>query len=170
MVAAAGRAAVADAGETPFRPPRSRRGRWVGLVAAAGALVLLFVLGLGALAAVIPLSSETLQRQVIDALSTHLEGEVDLQGLQLRVLPRPHIDGFGLQIHHKGRRDVPPLIKVEKLTVEASFDHILRRHVNRVTLIGLESTSARGAPRAKMTIVRLSPTASQVRPPSPLTK
>jgi uncharacterized protein involved in outer membrane biogenesis len=99
---------------------------------------LLAVLILVGLAATIPFSSDTLRQQVIATLSERLESDAELGGLQLRLLPRVHIQGYGLRIFHKGRRDAPPLIKVDALTIEASLANLLRRHVNTVSVTGLE--------------------------------
>ena len=103
------------------------------LVVTALLAVLLLVI-----APAIPFSSNILQRRLVDVLSERLDSHVELAGLELRVLPRFHVEGYGLQIRHQGRDDVPPLIKVDRLTVDAGFANLLRKHVNTVTLSGLE--------------------------------
>jgi hypothetical protein len=90
------------------------------------------------LASTIPFSSDILRHRLITTLSDRLEGQVELDGLQLRVLPQFHVEGVGLRVRHKGRRDVPPLITIARLTVDAGVANLLRRHVTAVTLMGLE--------------------------------
>ena len=71
-------------------------------------------------------------------LADRLDSEVQLDSLQLRVLPRLRAEGTGLTIRHKGRTDVPPLISVRSFSVEGGVMPLLRKHVSLVTLEGLE--------------------------------
>lgn len=96
------------------------------------------VTGVCAMTAAVPWSSDTARRRVIQTLSERLDGEVELAALQLRFLPSVHIVGAGLVVRHKGRRDVPPLIAVATLQVDATLPGLLRKHVGQVTLGGLE--------------------------------
>jgi len=54
------------------------------------------------------------------------------------VLPRLRAAGTGLTIHHKGRRDVPPLISIRRFTVTGSVLGLLRGHATRMTIEGLD--------------------------------
>lgn len=90
------------------------------------------------LAARVPFSSETLRRRVIEGLAARLDAEVELGNLELRLLPTMHARGTELRIHHKGRKDVPPLISVGTFTVSASFGDLWRWHVSHVSLEGLD--------------------------------
>ena len=92
----------------------SRRRLWI-FVACLGILTV----GAIALALRIPFTSETLRKRVIETLSDRLDAEVELGDLTLRVLPALHADGTDLRIRHKGRRDVAPLISIDKFTVDA---------------------------------------------------
>jgi len=112
--------------------PRTRR--WIGFLAVAGLVVAVFV----SLALRIPLSSENLRARVVATLADRLDSEVELGELTLRVFPRLHAVGTGLAIHHKGRRDVPPLISADKFTVDADLLGLWRRHVAYVRLDGLK--------------------------------
>jgi hypothetical protein len=113
-----------------------RHGRlWLWLTLGGGAFV---VLALFAIASWVPFSSETLRAKVVATLADRLDAEVELQDLHIRVLPRFRAEGTGLTIRHKRRRDVPPLISVKTFSVDADLIGLLRRHVARVTLNGLD--------------------------------
>jgi hypothetical protein len=90
-----------------------------------------------ALALRIPFTSETLRKRVIETLSDRLDAEVELGDLTLRVLPALHAAGTDLRIRHKGRRDVAPLISIDKFTVDATLLGLWRHHVAHVNLDGL---------------------------------
>ena len=113
-----------------------RHGRlWLWLTLGGGAFV---IVALFAIASWVPFSSETLRAKVVATLADRLDAEVELQDLHIRVLPRFRAEGTGLTIRHKRRRDVPPLISVKTFSVDADLIGLLRRHVARVTLNGLD--------------------------------
>jgi len=106
---------------------------------AAGIALAVFIGGLViALASVVPFSSETARRQLIDLLADRLDAEVGLADLRLRLLPRFQVEGRGLSIRHKGRRDVPPMISIERFSAEGNIRGLLRRHIARVVLERLD--------------------------------
>jgi hypothetical protein len=113
-----------------------RHGRlWLWLTLGGGAFV---IVALFAIASWVPFSSETLRAKVVATLADRLDAEVELQDLHIRVLPRFRAEGTGLTIRHKRRHDVPPLISVKTFSVDADLIGLLRRHVARVTLNGLD--------------------------------
>ena len=91
-----------------------------------------------AFASVVPLSSETARRKVIEALSARLDAEVELAELRSRVLPQFHAEGVGLAIRHRGRRDVPPMISIRRFSAEGNVFGLLQRHITRVTVDELD--------------------------------
>ena len=91
-----------------------------------------------ALASVVPFSSETARRKVIEVLSARLDAEVELSELRFRVLPQFHAEGVGLAIRHRGRRDVPPLISIKRFSAEGNVFSLLRRHITRLTVDELD--------------------------------
>jgi hypothetical protein len=135
--------------------PHPRRRRWIWFVGAAGAIIV--VLLLLAIVATVPFSSVTLRQRVIATLSDRLVSDVELDGLELRLLPRFHVDGYGLRIRLKGRRDGLPLIKVDTLTVEASLANLLRKHVNTVKVTGLEINITHDTDRVRRSDANQSP-------------
>jgi hypothetical protein len=112
----------------------SRRRRWILVAALSGAVLA----GLVALASRVPLSSDTLRSRVIAKLADLLDAEVELGDLQLRVIPSLHAEGAGLVVRYKGRRDIPPLISVKTVTIDADLLGLWRGHVRRVNLDGLD--------------------------------
>jgi hypothetical protein len=112
----------------------SRRRLWIFVAAFLGILTV----GAITLALSIPFTSETLRKRVVETLSDRLDAEVELGDLTLRVLPALHADGTDLRIRHKGRRDVPPLISIDKFTVDADLLGLWRNHVAHVNLDGLD--------------------------------
>lgn len=117
------------------QPHRRIRHPWRVAAVIAGAVVAsLFV----AIAAVVPLTSEAARVRLIEVLSDRLDGEVELRELRLRVFPSLKAEGRGLAIRHRGRRDVPPLISIEGFSADGTVAGLLRRHVARVTLKGLD--------------------------------
>src|SRR6186997_743946 len=121
--------------EMPSRFARSLKQPWR---TAALAVAVVFVGLIIALASVVPFSSETARRKVIEVLSTRLDAEVELTELRFRVLPQFHAEGVGLTIRHRGRRDVPPLISIKRFTAEGSVFSLLRRHITKITVDELE--------------------------------
>lgn len=104
-------------------------------VIAAPVLILGLLL---AVASVIPLSSDTARRGVITALEDELDAEVELAGLEFRLLPSFRAVGHGLTIRHRGRRDVPPMIQIARFSAEGTIRRLLRRHVTRLEVEHLE--------------------------------
>ena len=98
----------------------------------------LVIVGAILTAARIPLSSETLRTRVIATLEDRFDAKVELAELTLRFYPSIRIVGTGLEIRHRGRVDVPPLIAVQQFTVHTDFMTLWRRHVARVELDGLK--------------------------------
>jgi len=114
---------------------RTRRRIWLWAALGSGIFLLIALL---AIASWVPFSSDTLRARVVATLADRLDAEVELQDLQLRVFPRFRADGIGLTIRHKSRHDVPPLISVKTLRVDANFIGLLRKHVAEITLNGLD--------------------------------
>lgn len=116
-------------------------------------------------AARIPFSSETLRRRVTATLEDRLDAKVELAELTLRFYPSIHIVGTGLEIRHRGRTDVPPLIAVRQFTVHTDFMTLWRRHVDRVQLDGLKINIPPGGMNLDPPSLEGDPTKVQLDPP-----
>src|SRR5581483_5578439 len=111
-----------------------RRRKWVIVsIAIAGLLVAALV----SLAARVPFSSNVMRAKVVAALEDQLDSKVELDGLSVRIFPRLHAEGRGLTVHHKGRTDVPPLIRIEQFDIDTDLLGMWHRHVAHVKLAGL---------------------------------
>jgi hypothetical protein len=104
-----------------------------GLAFALTALLLVALFSL-------PIRSAALKERVIALLSEQLESEVTIERLEGRVFPRVAVSGGGVSIRHKGRTDVPPLIRIEQFEIRGSLRDLMRRprRVGEVRLQGLE--------------------------------
>ena len=105
----------------------------------AGAVVLLAGVLLVILVS-IPIRSNALRERAIALLSDQLESEVTIERLEGRIFPRVAVSGGGVSIRHKGRTDVPPLIRIEHFEIRGSLRDLMRhpRRVGEVRLQGLE--------------------------------
>jgi hypothetical protein len=114
----------------------SHRRRWIWTIIGVSAAVL--VLGLMFIAAV-PLSSDTLRHRIVESLTAHLDSEVELGDLHLKVFPRLHAEGSALRIRQRGAPEyAPPLISIKRFSVDADLPGLLRRHAAHVELYGLD--------------------------------
>jgi hypothetical protein len=112
-----------------------RRHAW-GWALAAAALGLVVPLAL--VAAAVPWRSETLRKQIIEALSDRFDSDVALSDVTLRAFPRLHAEGGTLLIKQRGRTGVPPLIAIRTFKVDAGLIGVWRRHVAHVEIVGLD--------------------------------
>ena len=88
-----------------------------------------------------------LRPATIELLEQRFQSDVELAGLSVRVFPTLAIEGHGLVLRHKERPDVPPLITIERFTIESSVRELWTRHIDRVHLTGLHITIPPGRRR-----------------------
>ena len=84
--------------------------------------------------------SSLVRERMIRALQETYASDVQIKGLELRLFPWVHVDGEGLVLRLRGRSDLPPLLSVARLSVDASWVGLLRSpsRVGRVRLDGLQ--------------------------------
>ncbi|HUR33727.1 MAG TPA: AsmA-like C-terminal region-containing protein [Vicinamibacterales bacterium] len=111
-----------------------RRRSWLIVTAIVGALTAAAAINF---ASRIPFSSDALRSRVVATLADRLDAEVELQDLTLRIYPRLHATGRGLTIRFEQRHDVPPLVSIDRFTVDADLIGLWRRRVAKVALDGL---------------------------------
>ena len=87
---------------------------------------------------VAPLSSGAARRELAAALSSRLDSEVEIKALTWRVFPSPSAEGDSVTLRHRGRHDVPPLISIAHFTAAGTVFGLLRGHISRVTIDGLD--------------------------------
>lgn len=113
--------------------PIERKTRW--LMIAAVAVVVIAV----ALVAAPPLITPFFRERVERALSQHLASTVELGSFRAWLFPF-RVSGSDLQVHHHGRTDVPPLVKLRSFSVNGSLLGLIgaTTRVRSVSLEGLE--------------------------------
>ncbi len=88
-----------------------RLARWTVAVVGAVLLLLAILAGAGS-------RTEALRTLVVQTLSDRLGGEVELASFSVDTFPTVVIEGYGLVLRHKGRRDVPPLVSIESFRID----------------------------------------------------
>jgi hypothetical protein len=81
-----------------------------------------------------------LRPATIRLLEQRFNARVELADLDVRVFPTLAIEGRGLMVRHRERADVPPLISIDRFTIEGSVSEIWARHIDRVHVTGLHIT------------------------------
>lgn len=82
----------------------------------------------------------TLRARLSDALSERFDSQVSINALHVSVFPRLRVTGEQIELRHKGRTDVPPLVRIASFSAEAHLLGVLFRPVRlqHVALQGLE--------------------------------
>ena len=90
----------------------------------------------------------SLRTRIVEILRARYQADVQLQALQLSLFPRIHAVGEGLVLYMRGRTDLPPLVSIDKFTLNTDFSDVLTgpRRVDRLVLEGLKITVTRVAP------------------------
>jgi AsmA-like C-terminal region len=108
---------------------------WVGVAALAGVgllIILLYAAG--------PALSATARRRTERYLATSFKSSVQLGDFHASVFPRVHATVDGVVLRYEGRTDIPPLIQISRVTLDAGFFGILLPHpvIRSVRLDGLQ--------------------------------
>lgn len=123
----------------PTLSPRRRRLlRWTAVGAAVATLALLTVVAM-----VLP-TDDDIRRRVEKTLADRFDAEVSLRELHVSLLPAPRVDGAGLVLVPRDRKDVPPLLSVSRFAATGSWWGLIGRprRVRDVRLDGLRVTIA----------------------------
>jgi hypothetical protein len=112
------------------------------------------LLAIGAVAAIVIAArlGSALRGEVVARIAQRFESEVELKSFDVSLFPSVCASGQGLILRHHGRTDVPPLISIDKFSVEASPAGLLTtpRRVRRLRLDSLRIITAkrgRSSPR-----------------------
>jgi len=81
-----------------------------------------------------------IKERLLAALNERFESKIDLNTLDVAIMPRPRVNGTGFKFRHDGRTDVPPLISLGSFEASAGIAGLVRSpiHLKTVTLNGLE--------------------------------
>jgi hypothetical protein len=93
----------------------------------------------------------TFRDRAVEILRERYQSEVELKKLDLSLFPRIHATGEGLALRLHGRTDLPPLISIQKFTLETGLSDVLSgpRRVHNLHLEGLKITVKRGGSQPK---------------------
>ena len=107
--------------------------RWVAVGVGATLVVLALVASAGSRTA-------TLRAMVVDTLADRLDSEVELSAFSVDTFPTVTIQGEGLVIRYAGRKDIPPLVKVDAFRIEGGIFGLLSRprRFRNVEVMGLQ--------------------------------
>ncbi len=121
----------------------TRRG-WIVFV-----LALAVVLGAGAWFAFRHYSPLTCE-YVIQTLEERYESDVEIKAFHATLFPRPTAVAEDIRFEEHGRKDVPPLVGIRKLTIESGFVNLFQspRRIDRVSIEGLDLQIAPHEPGA----------------------
>jgi hypothetical protein len=78
-----------------------------------------------------------LRERAVAMLSDRFESEVEIRDFNASLLP-PGVDGGGLVLRFHGRKDVPPLITIQKFHADASLLGLWRWHIRQVKVAGMQ--------------------------------
>lgn len=107
--------------------------RWTAIALGASLVALAIAAGAGSRTA-------TLRRLVIETLADRLDSEVELASFSVDTFPTVDVRGERLVVRLQGRRDVPPLIRIERFHITGGILGLLSRprRFRTVTLEGLQ--------------------------------
>jgi hypothetical protein len=112
--------------------PRSSAIKWtVVAVAAFAVLIAAGFLFNGAL-------SRFARDRAEQSLKKSFASDLEVENIAVNVFPSFHLTGEGLVLHYHGRKDLPPLITIRKVTADTNLLSLLAGHVRRVRVEGLE--------------------------------
>lgn len=109
--------------------------------------VLVAIAVLVAVVLIVPAPAERwLQQRMMLALREHYQANVQLQNLQVSLIPTLQATGDNLVIPRRGDPDLPPLITVKHFVLQASVFSLLRTpvHITHLELDGLEIRAGGG--------------------------
>jgi hypothetical protein len=102
-------------------------------------LVLVLAAGVGLFALFADdLVKTRLRPATIRLLSERFDSDVDLQDMTVRVFPALSVHVARVSLRHRGRTDIPPLLKIASMTMETGIWKLRRSQIDRIHISGLE--------------------------------
>ncbi len=123
--------------------------RWL-LYSVAGFLLVLLAIAATLVARFQPIARD----YVISALKQRYKSDVELGDLRISLFPAVHATADNLVLRFGGRADLPPMVRIRRLTLDAGFVGFFRspKRISRLKLEGLEiTTPPKSAGRARHT-------------------
>ena len=108
---------------------------WFAVAAFAGVSLLIILLYAAG-----PALSAAARRRTVRYLETSFKSSAELGDFHASVFPHVHVTVDGVALHYEGRTDIPPLIQISRVTLDARFFGILLPHpiIRSVRLEGLQ--------------------------------
>jgi hypothetical protein len=140
---------------------RTRTNRYLfrGLIAAIAVILLLILVA----ALMLPSLERKLKEQMVEALRTRFQSDVELQNLNLSVFPRLTATGQGLKLWYQGRKDIPPLISVDSFIVTSRFPNFFRE-VKTISYVELNKLVIQIPPKNKPEANKKSAPSQEMKP------
>ncbi|HLJ15176.1 MAG TPA: AsmA-like C-terminal region-containing protein [Bryobacteraceae bacterium] len=110
--------------------------QWVAGIAAV--ILFLAITAVLGLIAARPWIDSALRQRMVSFLDSRFESKTELRAMRLSWWPHLTVAGEGLAMRKTGRTDLPPLIAIQRFQAEASLLGLLRSHVQKVLLVGLQ--------------------------------
>ena len=111
--------------------PQIRFPKWI---VAAGVVFLLFAAGIVYLTLHWPFT----EAAVIQSLAEASSSKVEIGSFRPIYFPNPGCVAKSVVFHYGSRTDIPPLITIQQVTMQSSFLGMLRKHVKRMKIDGLQ--------------------------------
>ena len=89
---------------------------------------------------------DSLRQSATQALGERFRSEVQLDALHVQIFPRVNVTGEGLTLRHHSRKDIPPLIRIEKFSFTADILGLLRP-VKHIPVLRVENMVINIPPR-----------------------
>ena len=117
------------------QPLPGRARKWIAICSTAALLLVLL-----ALHALGPRIHQIVRDRTQNVLQTHFASKVEFSSFDVSLFPRVHVTIRQLVMRHKGRTDIPPLIQVRTVSMDANWLNLLRPkpHIAFVRLEGLQ--------------------------------
>lgn len=114
---------------------RSSRFVRKGLIIAVVVILLLILTAVLAF----PFFERTLKNQMVQALKTRFQSDPEIESLDLSLFPTLHASGKGLKLWYHGRKDIPPMISVDRFSITSEIPNLFSdvKRLSHVQLNGL---------------------------------
>jgi len=124
-----------------MQAPARKRGRlWTWVVAGCGVLLVLIIGAVIAGYLLAPRIQDVARGRVENILQERFHSSVEFSNFYVDLYPRIRLTITDLVLRHKGRTDIPPLIQIQKVTIDSALLELWgpRHRVQRVQIVGLQ--------------------------------
>jgi hypothetical protein len=119
--------------------------KWL-LIGASVLIVLFVALYVVSVVVIVPRLQRGARERTEDYLSKRFESSVEIADFHIQLRPTIRVEVDGILLRHHGRRDVPPLIEIQRALFDANLAGLLGRKAD-VQLVRLEGLQVHVPPR-----------------------